>query len=396
MRTHLIWIMALVLVIALVPGTATVTGETPIGIEVDGQPLELDVSPVIESGRALVPFAHLFRALGAEVTWNPENRTVTAVLDDHELFLTIDSREALVNGQRVQMEVPARIIQSRTMVPIRFASENLDARVIWNETQRLVEVTTVDPDFQPRHLDYVAVEENELAEVPGLSQWADAHRNEMGIHVHETESWFYVMAAGGERPTGGYTMEILSVTEHVPGEAYVEAELLTPAPDEMVTQAFTYPAAWVRISTEEVSSITGSVRELQRGMQEITLYFMKATDTAFLTEGEARLIEKENFTAAHLVQELLKGPESQELSRIIPEAVVLRDITIEDGIAWVDFSSELAGVQLGAEAENVLVTSIVWTLVQLPQVDAVQILVEGEIIETLAGHVTIDQPLSRE
>lgn len=44
--------------------------------------------------------------------------------------------------------------------------------------------------------------------------------------------------------------------------------------------------------------------------------------------------------------------------------------------------------------EGVLIDSIVWTLTQLEEVEAVQILVEGQIVETLAGHIAVNKPQS--
>lgn len=129
------------------------------------------------------------------------------------------------------------------------------------------------------------------------------------------------------------------------------------------------------------------------GPLELDLYFMEIKETSFELGVETREFPGPQVSANQLVEALLEGPHSAELSRALPEDVSLRDVTVEEGIAYVDFSRELAEVSLGHEAEAVLVNSIVWTLTQLEEVDAVQILIAGEIVETLAGHVLIDEPL---
>ncbi len=126
---------------------------------------------------------------------------------------------------------------------------------------------------------------------------------------------------------------------------------------------------------------------------ELDLYFMEVTETSFELGVETREFPGPQVSAAQLVEALLEGPESADLSRALPEDVSLRDVTVEEGIAYVDFSGELGEVSLGHEAEAVLVNSIVWTLTQLDEVDAVQILISGEVVETLAGHILIDEPL---
>lgn len=129
-------------------------------------------------------------------------------------------------------------------------------------------------------------------------------------------------------------------------------------------------------------------------MEEITLYFMKVTETAFLTEEEVREVEGP-VDPEIIGQELLKGPESEELDRIIPEDTKLLGVEVENSTAYVDFSKEILDAELGSEAENVLVTSIVWSFTELPEVDAVQILVEGDKVDSIAGHIEIAEPLTR-
>ena len=102
-----------------------------IRVVLDGQMLQFDVPPVIENDRTLVPLRVIFEALGAEgnnpiadVEWNGETQTVTAKRSDTEIKLIIGG-EAYVNGQAVELDVPAKIIEDRTLVPLRFVSEAL-------------------------------------------------------------------------------------------------------------------------------------------------------------------------------------------------------------------------------------------------------------------------------
>gem|GEM_PF-400430 len=390
-------IMAVVLTLMLL--TSVITGvhaDEDIQIVFNGEEMNFDVTPVIESGRVLVPFAHLFRILGAEVTWNAEDRSVIGEKEGISIHLEIDSREAFVNGERVELDVPARIISDRTMVPLRFASENMGATVEWNGETRIVTIVTVEEDFQIRHLDFDRIDAFETEMSEELSSWYETYRETAGFHTYHENGWIYVLAAAGEKPTGGFSLRVLTVSETATGEIFVEAELEIPAPGDMVTQALTYPHSLIRFEEARDVSIDGSLRELTPDMQEVTLYFMEVTDTAFLATAEGRLVHQSEVTAENLMEELMKGPESEHLSRAIPEEVELRGVSLSEGVAYVDLSAEVMEVHLGAEAEAVLVHSIVWTLVQLPEVDAVQILVEGEVVETIAGHVSIDRPFVRE
>lgn len=129
---------------------------------------------------------------------------------------------------------------------------------------------------------------------------------------------------------------------------------------------------------------------------QLDLYFMEVTETSFELGKETREFGKvggPQVDLGGLVNCLLEGPETGNLSRAIPEGTRLRDVYLEYGTAYVDFSRELTEAHFGSEAEMVLVNSIVKTLTQLNEVEAVQILVEGEVIQSIAGHVMIDRPL---
>lgn len=112
------------------------TGE--IRVNINGQYISFDVSPTIVSGRTIVPVRGVFEALGAEVQWFKESRTVLVVKGSMMVLLKIDSRNAYVNEKVVELDVPARIIDGRTFVPLRFISENIGAKVLWDGGTRTV------------------------------------------------------------------------------------------------------------------------------------------------------------------------------------------------------------------------------------------------------------------
>lgn len=116
--------------------------ENEISITINGEAKTFDVMPVIEDSRVLVPMRGIFEALGAEISWDDKTRTVTAVKDETTVTLEIGSNAAKVNETEVALDVPARLISSRTMVPIRFVSEALSNNVDWDEATNTVIITT--------------------------------------------------------------------------------------------------------------------------------------------------------------------------------------------------------------------------------------------------------------
>ncbi|MDP3058379.1 MAG: DUF3798 domain-containing protein, partial [bacterium] len=135
----LLSIFGLMCVALLGMGTASAS-TAPIRIMFDGKYLTLDVDPMIQSGRTMVPFRVLFEALGSSVNWNAATQTVSGVKGTTSVSLVIGSTTAVVNGKATTLDVAPSIINGRTMVPLRFVSENLGADVTWVSSQRTVVV----------------------------------------------------------------------------------------------------------------------------------------------------------------------------------------------------------------------------------------------------------------
>ena len=125
--------------------TSSETGTTDqtITVTLDGQAISFpDQDPLEQSGRVMVPVNAILEALGAEVTWDKTAKTVTAVLNDQTLVLQIGSSTATVNGETLDIDAPAIILNSRTLVPVRFISEGLGLTVDWDQTAAQVSLTS--------------------------------------------------------------------------------------------------------------------------------------------------------------------------------------------------------------------------------------------------------------
>ncbi len=134
--------MAMIFVMLLCMGIA-VSAENEILVFLNGEVLTFeDQNPTIVNDRTLVPFRGILEAMGATVDWDGATRTVTAKKDDTLIKLTIDDPVMYKNGEAVVLDVPAQIINDRTMVPARAVSESFNAKVEWDGTWRYVVIST--------------------------------------------------------------------------------------------------------------------------------------------------------------------------------------------------------------------------------------------------------------
>lgn len=103
-----------------------------VDLYVDMTKVETDTPPTIVDGRTLVPVRAIFEAIGATVTWDGATSTATGVRGDTTVVIQINNTTAYVNGEARTLDVPAQIINNRTMVPARFISESMGCDVTWD------------------------------------------------------------------------------------------------------------------------------------------------------------------------------------------------------------------------------------------------------------------------
>ena|GEM_PF-1250951 len=136
-------------VILMLLGTS-VYAMDDIQVKIDGDTVDFsqydNVMPYIEESRTLIPIRAVAESLGAKVDWDADNEIATI---DNRIELEINNDVAIVDGKQVYMDVPAKIKNSRTFVPLRFVSENMGAKVDWDNDSRTVIITTPESEKEP-------------------------------------------------------------------------------------------------------------------------------------------------------------------------------------------------------------------------------------------------------
>lgn len=111
-----------------------------ITVYIDDNKIEFDVEPQIINERTMVPMRMIFEQFGASVTWDQNSQTVVASTDDKIITLTIGVSEMTVNASTVVLDVAPCIVNDRTLVPIRAISEALGAEVQWDGDTRTITI----------------------------------------------------------------------------------------------------------------------------------------------------------------------------------------------------------------------------------------------------------------
>lgn len=113
-----------------------------IKISINGNYIEkYSMLPVILNGRTLVSARDVFESMDSQVLWNNENREVTVNRGNDNIVMKIDNNIGVKNGTSFKLDIPPKIINDRTMIPIRAVSEALDCDVFWDNNNREVKIS---------------------------------------------------------------------------------------------------------------------------------------------------------------------------------------------------------------------------------------------------------------
>lgn len=132
---------------------------TPVSVEMvnltlNGAPLTGDVPAMIRDGRTLVPVRLVGETLELEVLWVQQTGQVILKRGENHIVLTLDSGNALVNGVPVPLPdgVAAQVVRyqdaDRTMIPLRFVTEQMGAEVVWDQSTYTAHLTA-EPAMEP-------------------------------------------------------------------------------------------------------------------------------------------------------------------------------------------------------------------------------------------------------
>ncbi len=135
---------ALIVLAVLVLLAATAAAAGGVNVYVDDNKVSFpDQQPFIdENARTLVPIRFIAEEMGADVGWNGDTELVTIEKKDVLIKLTIGEQKAQVNGAWKTFDTQAILYNARTMVPLRFISETLEAAVEWDDNTRTVYIKT--------------------------------------------------------------------------------------------------------------------------------------------------------------------------------------------------------------------------------------------------------------
>lgn len=103
--------------------------------------LDFDVEPINLNGRILVPLRDIFEEMGAQVNWDNSTKTITANKGDRTIKLQVNNKRAYINDIYFDIDVAPKIVNGRTMVPLRFVCESIGSEVEWDAKEKKIRIS---------------------------------------------------------------------------------------------------------------------------------------------------------------------------------------------------------------------------------------------------------------
>lgn len=159
--------------------------------------------------------------------------------------------------------------------------------------------------------------------------------------------------------------------------------------------ALGYILGWVfQASRDEVAPVPELIEETL-AEREVTLYFAEprgrylARETAIISD-----CEDDRDCVRALLEQLINGPQGDNV-RVLPAATRIEGVELENDLVRINFSRHLVDHHPGGSMTELLsIYSLINSLSEsFPYLRQMQILVEGEVRQTLKGHVRIDHPV---
>ena len=154
-----------------------------------------DTSPVIEDGRTLVPISSIAKSMNATVSWNSSTKTATIVKDSIKIEMVLGTKDVSISkeGQKTQLvlDVAAKSINGRTMVPVRAISEIFGSKVVWDKETSSILIDSTSPKktetTSPKNTDTVPPKDSSNLEKTILSSIKGHRTLYRGILIGENE-----------------------------------------------------------------------------------------------------------------------------------------------------------------------------------------------------------------
>lgn len=182
-----------ILTISVIFSSLIVNAQEDIKVLVNDKQVSFpDVKPFIdENNRTLVPVRFITEELGAKVEWNGEKQEVSITTANEEIKVTIGKDKAVVNGNEIKLDTKPILRQARTFVPLRFIGESLDCEIEWIGESRTIKISTLSNGEKIKEINEV-IQNPEDLNIEGITKAQILDSNPYEFSIYENEGTTFI------------------------------------------------------------------------------------------------------------------------------------------------------------------------------------------------------------
>jgi hypothetical protein len=230
MRPVLISALVLTLLGGL-PMLAAASADGVPSIVIDGSKLPSDVPALVSGDHVLVPLRGVFEQFGASVSYDESSAVATAALGATTVQVTVGSVQARINGRPATMDVAARELAGRVMIPLRFVAQALGVSVDYDASANTVVIVS---GLRPGS--FAAYSGGPVyTNVTHTAPSVESVRPESGTIVGSQYPSIYARFAGGTSAVDPGTVQVLVDGQDVTDQSTVSSAYVSYTPIQALT-----------------------------------------------------------------------------------------------------------------------------------------------------------------
>ena len=115
--------------------------QSAVKVKLNGNTIVSDVDPQIINGRTMVPIRSIFNALGAEVTYDENTKTITGTKNNAVVKMYVGKNYMYVNDKSYKMDCEPVVVNGRALAPARYVAEGFGCTVSYDAVNKVVYIT---------------------------------------------------------------------------------------------------------------------------------------------------------------------------------------------------------------------------------------------------------------
>ena len=266
----------MVLVFTLLTSTTAYasSAKSNIKVTVNNKTVQYNVKPYVKGKDVMVPLQQTAQSLGAKVTWDKKSKTAWVNFDSMNIEIPLGKKEIYIHRtadfsgipEVVKLNTPIVRVKNKIVVPAINFFGSIGMSVTWNSENRTLLISSsplsdCEVVYEEIPADFVKGNDN-------LMTWYNENNMKSGISYKRDGEYVYVLIGAGEKPTGGYTIQIDNIFYSSVDTVSINARVNPPADNVRVMMMITYPSTLIRIKSDTVKTVIGDIIDVNSSDKE--------------------------------------------------------------------------------------------------------------------------------